>query len=166
MVPGPSPRGLLLWQSSGSVIVVQGSVAPWEAESSQTRDWAHVSCIGMWILGPLNHQRSSTSRFFNRAMKWDHIKVLEVSLWLHWGRIGKKEAWGQGQLLVTRLLFWSWQEMKRVWNQRGATVIEEKKGRSPETDVLVGGRAPRIHPCWRERELLVEWLSGCRRSHS
>ena len=38
-------------------------------------------------------------------MKRDSIKVLEVSLWLHRGRTGKKPAAGQGKLLVTRLLF-------------------------------------------------------------
>ena len=38
-------------------------------------------------------------------------------------------------------------------------VLEENKGRSPEIDISVGGRSPGINPCWRETEILVEWLS-------
>lgn len=45
-------------------------------------------------------------------------------------------------------------------------VIEEKKVRGPEIDILVGGRTPRINPCWRDRGILVEGLSVCRRLHS
>ena len=45
-------------------------------------------------------------------------------------------------------------------------VIEEKEGRSPEIDISVAGRSPGINPYWREREILVEWLSVCRGLHS
>ena len=45
-------------------------------------------------------------------------------------------------------------------------LIEEKKRRGPEIDISVGGRTPRINPCWRDRGILVEGLSVCRGLHS
>ena len=51
-----TPRRLCF--STGSVVGVQGLVAPWHAGSSRIRDQIRVSCIGRQILLPPSHQRS------------------------------------------------------------------------------------------------------------
>ena len=62
-----------LWHM-GSIVVVQGSVALWHVESSQSRDWTSVPCIGRKILIHCTTMEVLVPYFHLQFLLW--IKIL------------------------------------------------------------------------------------------